>query len=91
MMGRTIASRGLAGAWVFFPGEVQRAGGPLVGLRESVHRELRSTKPRDDFPQLLRHHFWVSWGVGYGFKEFSQKWMLPPAFGQINNGIGFSL
>lgn len=59
MMGRTAASRELAGAWVFFPGEVRReqeaaphpgtcqgsapAPAPLVGLRESVHRELRST------------------------------------------------
>lgn len=63
MMGRIIASRELAEAWVFFPGQVQReqeaapplgtcqgsapapapAPAPLVGLRESVHRELRST------------------------------------------------
>lgn len=61
MVGRIIASRELAGAWVFFPGEVHReqeaapplgpcqgsapapAPAPFVGLRESVHRELRST------------------------------------------------
>lgn len=61
MMGRTIASRELAGAWVFFPGEVHREQEavphlgtsqgsapetpppPPMGLRESVHRELRST------------------------------------------------